>query len=48
MWEIITVDGGDSSILPTKICVTPLSGTGNWRWIDLSDDRDMIIVEHIE
>ena len=48
MWEVITVDGGESSVLPTKVCVVPLSGSGNWRWIDLVDDRDMVIVEHIE
>ena len=48
MWEVIQVDGQDSSILPTKVCVAPLSGSGNWRWIDLVDDRDMEIVEHIE
>ena len=48
MWEVIQVDGQDSSVLPTKVCAAPLSGSGNWRWIDLVDDRDMIIVEHIE
>ena len=48
MWEVITVDGGESSVLPTKVCAVPLSGSGNWRWIDLVDDRDMVIVEHIE
>jgi len=48
MWEVITVDGGESSVLPTKVCAVPLSGSGNWRWIDLVDDRDMEIVEHIE
>ena len=46
-WEVIMVDGGDSSILNTKVCVTPVSGTGNWRWIDLPEDRDMRIVEHV-
>ena len=48
MWEVIQVDGQDSSVLPTKVCAAPLSGSGNWRWIDLVDDRDMKIVEHIE
>ena len=48
MWEVIQVDGQDSSVLPTKVCAAPLSGSGNWRWIDLVDDRDMVIVEHIE
>ena len=48
MWEVVTVDGGESSVLPTKVCAIPLSGSGNWRWIDLVDDRDMVIVEHIE
>ena len=46
-WEIIMVDGGASSILSTKICVEPKSGSGNWRWIDIPEDRDMEIVEHV-
>ena len=48
MWEVITVDGGESSVLPTKVCAVPLAGSANWRWIDLVDDTDMVIVEHIE
>jgi len=47
MWEVINVDGQDSSILPTKICVQPNTGTGNWRWIDLPEDSDVEIVEHV-
>ena len=48
MWEVIQVDGADSSLLTTKVSLMPLSGTGNWRWVDLPEDRDMEIVEHIE
>ena len=48
MWEVIQVDGADSSLLTTKVSLMPLSGTGNWRWIDVPEDRDMEIVEHIE
>jgi hypothetical protein len=48
MWEILAVDGQNSSILATKVSLMPLSGTGNWRWIDVPEDSDMEIVEHIE
>ena len=52
MWRVITVDGGDSSILTTKICVRPMNWDTkfwrNWRWIDLPSDEHMEIVEHIE
>ena len=43
MWRVITVDGGDSSILTTKICVRPmdLDRRENWRWIDLPEDEHM-------
>ena len=50
MWRVINVDGAESSLLVTKICVIPLdvSRRSEWRWIDLPEDRDMEIVEHIE
>ena len=50
MWEVITVDGADSSLLTTKVCVAPLmeSRRSEWRWVDVPEDRDMEIVEHIE
>ena len=50
MWRVISVDGSDSSILTTKVCVRPmdLERRDEWRWIDLPEDRDMEIVEHIE
>ena len=48
LWEVITIDGQESSILSTKVCVTPLSGTENWRWIDLPSDEHIEIIEHIE
>ena len=50
MWRAINVDGAESSLLVTKICVIPLdvSRRSEWRWIDLPEDRDMEIVEHIE
>ena len=50
MWRVINVDGADSSLLTTKVCVIPLeeSRRTEWRWIDLPEDRDMEIVEHIE
>ncbi len=43
MWRVITVDGADSSILSTKICVRPLDleRRENWRWIDLPEDDHM-------
>ena len=42
-WEIITVDGGESSILSTKICVVPLNDErrDNWRWLDVPEDEHM-------
>ena len=45
MWRVITVDGQDSTILPTKICVRPmdLDRRDNWRWIDLPDDEHMTV-----
>ena len=50
MWRVITVDGGDSSILTTKVCVRPmnLERRDEWRWIDLPSDEHMEIIEHIE
>ena len=50
MWRVISVDGGDSSILTTKVCVRPmdLERRNEWRWIDLPSDEHMEIVEHIE
>jgi hypothetical protein len=46
-WRIISLDGKDSSILSTKVCVVPndKKREHNWRWIDLRDDRDMEMVE---
>ena len=40
-WEIITVDGGESSILSTKICVVPMveERRENWRWLDVPEDE---------
>ena len=45
MWRVITVDGADSSILTTKICVRPmdLDRRENWRWIDIPDDEHMTV-----
>ena len=50
IWEVITVDGGDSSILSTKACLVPTreSCKDNWRWIDLPSDEHMEIIEHIQ
>ena len=50
MWRVITVDGGDSSILTTKVCVRPmnLERRDEWRWLDLPSDEHMEIVEHIQ
>ena len=50
MWRVINVDGTESSLLVTKICVIPLdvSRRSEGRGIDLPEDRDMEIVEHIE
>ena len=50
MWRVIQVDGQDSSIMSTKVCVRPLDleRRENWRWVDLPSDEHMEIVEHIE
>ena len=50
MWRVIQVDGQDSSIMSTKVCVRPvdLERRENWRWVDLPSDEHMEIVEHIE
>ena len=40
MWQVINVDGADSSLLTTKVCVIPLeeSRRSEWRWIDLPEE----------
>ena len=45
MWEVITIDGKESSVLPTKICVVPMAEgrRENWRWLDLPEDEHMEI-----
>ena len=45
MWEVITIDGKDSSVLSTKICVVPMAEDRreNWRWLDLPEDEHMEI-----
>tara|TARA_B100001564_G_C20631897_1_gene667616 strand:- start:128 stop:394 length:267 start_codon:yes stop_codon:yes gene_type:complete len=45
MWEVITIDGKDSSVLSTKICVVPMAEgrRENWRWLDLPEDEHMEI-----
>ena len=45
MWEVITIDGKDSSVLFTKICVVPMAEgrRENWRWLDLPEDEHMEI-----
>ena len=45
MWEVITIDGKESSVLPTKICVVPMAEgrRDNWRWLDLPEDEHMEI-----
>ena len=45
MWEVITNDGKDSSVLSTKICVVPMAEgrRENWRWLDLPEDEHMEI-----
>ena len=50
IWEVITVDGDDYSILPTQVCVVPCeeSHRENWRWVDISGDQHMEIVETSE
>ncbi len=50
MWEVNVVDGRDSSLLTTKVCVAPLKASrgGEWRWIDVPRDEHMEILEVIE
>jgi len=50
LWEVNTVDGRDSSLLITKVCVAPLkeSRRGEWRWIDVPRDEHMEILKVIE
>ena len=45
MWEVITIDGKDSSVPSTKICVVPMAEgrRENWRWLDLPEDEHMEI-----
>jgi len=45
MWEVITIDGKEISVLSTKICVVPMSEgrRENWRWLDLPEDEHMEI-----
>ena len=45
MWEVITNDGKESSVLSTKICVVPMTEgrRENWRWLDLPEDEHMEI-----
>ena len=45
MWEVITTDGKESSVLSTKICVVPMAEgrRENWRWLDLPEDEHMEI-----
>ena len=45
MWEVITFDGKESSVLSTKICVVPMAEERreNWRWLDLPEDEHMEI-----
>ena len=45
MREVITIDGKDSSVLSTKICVVPMAEgrRENWRWLDLPEDEHMDI-----
>ena len=45
MWEVITIDGKESSVLSTKICVVPMAEgrRDNWRWLDLPEDEHMEI-----
>jgi hypothetical protein len=48
LWSVMTVDGQDSSVLTTKVCVRPLDldRRENWRWVDIPDDSDMEISLH--
>ena len=45
MCEVITIDGKESSVLSTKICVVPMAEgrRENWRWLDLPEDEHMEI-----
>ena len=45
MWEVITIDGKERSVLSTKICVGPMAEgrRENWRWLDLPEDEHMEI-----
>ena len=47
LWKVINIDGQDSSVLSTKICVIPvdLERRENWRWIDIPEDEHMEIVD---
>ena len=46
LWRVGTVDGADSSILTTKVCVHPVNPlrTEEWRWVDIPNDEHMEIV----
>jgi hypothetical protein len=48
LWKVMTVDGQDSSILTTKVCVAPLDTerSENWRWVDIPNDEHMEISLH--
>ena len=41
----LTIDGKESSVLSTKICVVPMmeGRRENWRWLDLPEDEHMEI-----
>ena len=45
MWEVIIIDGKESSVVSTKICVVPMAEgrRENWRWLDLPEDEHMEI-----
>ena len=45
MWRVINVDGADSSLLTTKVCVIPLeeSRRSEWRWIDLDEITKWVV-----
>ena len=45
MWRVINLDGKESSVLSTKICVVPMAEgrRENWRWLDLPEDEHMEI-----
>jgi len=46
LWRVGTVDGADSSILTTKVCVHPVNPerSEEWRWVDIPNDEHMEIV----